>query len=105
MRSGKRSSFIGKSAILSGVELQNANILKRLDRKIFYFLHANILLRISRYTFGKMSVRERADYYECDLPGCHMRFMIQEQAREGGIYFLAVGAACWFSLIARTHYA
>lgn len=50
-------------------------------------------------------VKTREDFYDRDLPGDHMRFMIQEQAREGGIYFLAVGATCIFSMIYRTHYA
>ena len=50
-------------------------------------------------------VLERADWRECDLPSCHLRFMIQEQARDSGIFYIGMGVAALFSLIMKTHYA
>lgn len=53
----------------------------------------------------KATVKERADNRQSDLPGAHLRFMIQEQARDDGIYKLGVGVAAVFSIAMKTHYA
>lgn len=54
----------------------------------------------------KTKVEERGDWFECDLPGkCHMRFMITEEARSTGMYWMGLGVAVIYSFVSKAHYA
>lgn len=52
-----------------------------------------------------VEVKTRGDYYNGDLPSDHMNFMINEQARSAGQFFIGIGAACVYSFISKAHYA
>lgn len=68
------------------------------------FQEYNPIVQVSKKA-DHVVVEERGDYSECDTYVCHMRFMTQEQARDGGIFYVAFGLVGAYTLAVQTHYA